>query len=1014
MANIANPYAATIPKNTSGLSDTISHSSVYKFMGASVVSTNLQIGFNSTASSLSLTLVEDTVNGDIFLEPSVPSVHAFSLPKGGVGAPIFVNNDHNFHQEDFAGANVPFYFCGICTSWSKNEIDTSGKTITVSLVDPRELLRGVQCLMSGFALSHNVGDGSIRYDNVKNVMDLFGFFANGYESGKNEYGMTWAKVKQAIESIGVTVNGINFEFMFTGNEFNNVPDYYRVNETIIDIVSLVQKVCDDGGSDLLVIARKTSSLAALIEFRCIRRSNVSVLYKTQLAAFISARSSIVESARVGIESKNEAESPIILGGMKNSNYIAWPSEYLNAIHLNDQNNEDYNRFPDDIKTRLFGGTYTRYNAPTTGEALTNSQEDITVRSGSIFPFWGFSPDDQAWPFIEPFLPLDHLVFDADSSYYLQLKARTPLCKISQKNFTVRVFPHTQVFLDGDADSDDRPFAYLEEYKLGSSDISGYIRGLPLNTEILRASMSGAEAFFSIYGLYYPDIAASLGFPKPDWKKLKDCVNNTIARGEFLDPNNFSILNFLWTIQDVEDFTEELVIDSKGRVSKNDINSLDATKALLLQNGLNKFTLIIYELVRQYALDHMGRKFMVCLPKSNIMQRIWNNLPVPTRTERPEIEYIVDQRGYWETLPNEFDGINDDGTVATGSPEDQIRRKFAADDGRFYPMAVIDWKPYGNVNFNSNGYNKAMFQDLPVSEFRPNKIAGANPEYVCISCNVNQLPKRPDLALVELPAAIQFDPTDSYDFVNGIDLSLIDDEFVAKKGGIFKYFWKFLHKNDDLRSAIKSIATANSDSFTNMATKIIKGWSNEVFQLYGSLWFQRSDSTEFIMDLKAVFIPLTSTWVSYGPWYYNHDTVRGATKIEIDNGLVPWNFDRPANNQAWDYNLEIAGQERLSRSHSYVEYLDSATVVVAGFPEFSLADPLGYNSNITSLSVDFGIGGVKTTYNLATYDARPGTYRKSDYDDLQVARLDSREKLPDPLNENLLYIPNYSGTNRFKD
>jgi len=426
--------------------------------------------------------------------------------------------------------------------------------------------------------------------------------------------------------------------------------------------------------------------------------------------------------------------------------------------------------------------------------------------------------------------------------------------------------------------------------------------------------------------------------------------------------------------------------------------------------------IIYELVRQYALDNMGRKFLVALPKSNIMQRIWAGLPVPTIVTKPDIEYVVDQRGYWETVPIELDGVvNQTGSgVFTRDEEEQIRRKFMMEDGRFLAMVGIDWKPTGNINFNSNGINRCMFQDLPTSEFRPNKIASANPSYVLVSCNVSQLAKRPDLALVELPAAIQFDPTDGQILLDNYETDTADDEFIAIKSGIVKYLWYYVKRSDELRSCFKLAAQMHGESFTRYATKIISSWADSLKRDLSSP-FQREMSTEIVMDLKGVIIPLTSTWVSYGPWYTTSDQARGMTKIEVDQGLVPWNFDRPVSGELWDANLNVAGFERLSRTIADLDWIDNATIVAAGFPEYGPGSGLGFNSNLNGISVDFGINGVKTTYNFSTFLKKPGTFRKSDYDNISRARIDTREKLPETINENILYqiSPAYEGSNRFR-
>src|SRR4051812_28341371 len=114
---IYTPERSRVDKDTTGRSDAYGNGSVLKFMGASVLSSNMTLGFNGTASSLSLTLVEDTVNGDAFLFPEIPSLWAFSLPRGGVGAPTLYNPGVSLQPASFEGSNVPFYFCGICTNY---------------------------------------------------------------------------------------------------------------------------------------------------------------------------------------------------------------------------------------------------------------------------------------------------------------------------------------------------------------------------------------------------------------------------------------------------------------------------------------------------------------------------------------------------------------------------------------------------------------------------------------------------------------------------------------------------------------------------------------------------------------------------------------------------------------------------------------------------------------------------------------------------------------------------------
>lgn len=996
------PTQALYTKSSTGISDSLNSSGVMKFLNSSVVSTNMTLGFNGISSSMTVTLAEDLANGDSFLEPTMPSLWAFSLPSGGVGTQVVYPTGVNLNPNSFYPTNVPFYFCGICTNYSKNILDTGAKTISVSLVDPREVLNGIQLLLNGYALSQAVGVGG--YTDVNNIIDCFGYWNYGVESDRNAYGIPWYKIKQAIEAVRVTVHEINFEFYFQGDCFTNTPNYYRISQETSDIISLCTQVAKDGGSDFCCIARKVDSTTAVIEIRGIRRINNDPVTKTQIQDFINARSDIVATAKVGREYKNETTSNVIIGGFRNSNYIAQPSQYNPNLKLTSSGTYDYNLFPSDIKVRLFGGSGLMTSAAPDGSPVTSGYQTFDIDSGAIYPFWGFTPDDYSCPLIEPFISLHHLVFDKNSSTYAGLQNKIPLCTLAIDNFTVREVEHDDMFFDGDGDSDDRPFAYLRGYELNTDEADGKVRGLPLNTEVLRAALVGESCFWSIYGLYYPDIADVLGCPSPNWKQLLDWSGGSI------DLVSFPIQNILNHLPEISEQQAEVSRDSLGRITKSDLGSIfNATNDVIkTQSILTLFRSIIFNQIEQYTKDHLGKRFIVCLPKSDIMQRIWQGLPVPTNPLNPKIEYNIDQTGYWNNVPPDLSNLvypSGTGSSFTSDEIDQIRRKFMVEDGRFLPMVAIDFQPSGNINFMSNGHNKAMFQDFSTTEFRPNRIASENPKYIFASCHVNQLVKRPDLALIETPGAIAYEPNTDVDPFKKIINKYVDpiagDSFNATYFGILRYLWYFWSKNNDLRQAITTTATALGFAPTDYAVAVFEKWAMNLIPYY-SLAFTSTYSTETVMDFRAIVIPLTSTLSTYGPWYATYPQAKGKVGVTVDQSLVPWNFVRPPSGTAYDANLNAAGSGILQATISDLEYIDTANITTAGFPEFGPADALGYNSNLTGVSVEFGIGGVRTTYNLQTYGAKPGTFRKSEFDDLTKGKFDPRAQLEQPVNNNLIY------------
>ena len=953
---IPTPEKSWFDKRSFGRTDVTISNNVYKLLGATLIGVDGSLGYNGQASSLTVRLVEDTEDGDNFIQPTIPSWLAVSLPKGGTNSKLFHEDGYSLKPNQYYPTNVPFYFCGIVTGWRRTKRDVSGKTIEVRLADPREILSGVQVLTGGFSLSQNIGTGSPRFQNVENVIDAFGYFDYGMESDRNEMGMPWSKILSSIEASRITVNDLKSEFHFTGSAFRSAPDWYRIKDETIDLVGLCQKVASDGGSDFIAHARKVDDDIAVIEMRSIKRDNDGSLTEGEIDSFINQRSNIVEAAELGREYRSEPTSSIIIGGRRNKNYGAWPSSYSDDFHFNDDSDAvDYQSFSLDIKDRVF------------------SNSSRGVEAGSIFPYWGFD-DDFLYPLAEPFVSMEHLAFDKDAKEFARLKSRIPLCKFKKVQKEVREVNHDDMFLDGDGGSDFRPWSIVDEIKIGvHPSQEGFVRGMPVPTQALRAAQMSQEAFELVYRAYYPKIADELNFRTIDWHALS--LLKIQIRGD--NVNNW------WEQVNINEHiaVDPIVLDS-GRRKEEFTDDEKKEKRIL-----HSFRKTIFETIRKYADERMGRQWLVVLPRSTIMRRIFNGETVPTRKEKPTIEYSVSNAGYWEVLPSEFDGLSKDSD--TQNEEQQVRERFMQEDGRFQPMAFVDWKPKGNISFRSNGKNRILFQDLPVDDFRPNRIESETPEWVAVACNVTQLQKRPDLALVTMPP-VRFDPVDSVKdfetFKSGEEYRIRNVNMV----GAYELF-KFMFDNDNIQDP--NYGPKNLFDSSGNADEAFKDWGDRTListNVQGS--FSLLD--EVCYDLKAITIPLTSNWVTYGPWFYTNEDAKGMVDVQVDEELVPWNFERPGKLQSWDKNLNEAGIERLKRSLADIDYLDSASVTVAGFPEYVIGDKLGHNSNITEVSISMQSDGITTTYQFKSFYELPDTFRKSDFDRLRRVTTKAKDQLPD--------------------
>jgi len=721
------------------------------------------------------------------------------------------------------------------------------------------------------------------------------------------------------------------------------------------LVSLCKKVASDGGSDIIFVGRKIAENGILVEIRGIRRNNTDVLTQSEINDFISDRSSIVQNAKIGQEFRNEPTSKVIVGGRKNKMYVAWPSK-----KYDDFREDGIDSWPYSIVTRMFGN------------------DDNSVEVGSIFPYWGLAPDDQT-PMAEPYLSLDHVSFSQT-----EFANKLPLLKIDAVKKTVRTIQtadeenkHETMFIEGDGESDQRPFGVVSDtILLSHSRQPGYIRGIPLNDDVLAAALVSKEMFFLSFYMYYPQTAESLMMPRMDFSVFNN-ITDPSKWDKFAKTDPYYLIS------------NDMYTDDQDELDK-----------------IKRFNTLIYEWVRDYADDHLGRQFLVCLPKSIIMGRIWNDLSVPTRIDKPSIEYMPDNAGYWEVLPSELDGIMSEGE--SGSEEYQVRHRFMAEDGRFQSMAVINTYPEGNGSFWADGEdNEVLLQDLPISDFRPNKITGEDPSRVYVALSHRIIPKRPDVLIASIPR-VRYNPR-VVEKTNISDPDTVDrDAWLFNKATWLKFF-NYVRIIDPELNGFLNIFT---DTYKG---KIINAWAETMSNTIGSLYGDRKISTTMemfrVIDLEAVLIPLTSTWVSYGPWYETADSNRGMLDIMIDDSLVPWNFARPEEGN-WDSNLNEAGEEILERNTMPVEWLDKADITVAGFPEFGLGQVFGYNSNLTSINVNFAVGGITTDYTFSTYSELPGTFRKFAFDNIAESRVDNRPKLDETVNINLKYENLYTDYTKY--
>ena len=125
--------------------------------------------------------------------------------------------------------------------------------------------------------------------------------------------------------------------------------------------------------------------------------------------------------------------------------------------------------------------------------------------------------------------------------------------------------------------------------------------------------------------------------------------------------------------------------------------------------------------------------------------------------------------------------------------------------------------------------------------------------------------------------------------------------------------------------------------------------------------------------EFVYIPTRSRTLRYGPIFPDilDENAQGKLQVLQDDGFAPWEYGS-ISLMAEAMRLKVNNATSLQRE------VFSASVVVEGFPQFNLGDGIDKNANINSISMSFGDGGVKTTYNLQTFTRKFGQFTKEDW------------------------------------
>lgn len=225
-------------------------SSPLKFLGATVLSFNSNLGWGTQESSMTIDVVEDCEAGDNFIGDDIEII----------GKPVnFPSLPYPAEWLNNLGA-PKFAFNGVVTNWTVQK-GTSGKTYNIKLSDPRQLLENTIVIVDTYA---GPPVAATNYFNVYAAYEEGAFNGdcatfgdaslteNGYTS--IERGMPYTNILAALGTpVICSPTGHAYNVNFGGlTAIAPAPSLARVSGPSVSMLQIVQDLCDMNGCDFYV------------------------------------------------------------------------------------------------------------------------------------------------------------------------------------------------------------------------------------------------------------------------------------------------------------------------------------------------------------------------------------------------------------------------------------------------------------------------------------------------------------------------------------------------------------------------------------------------------------------------------------------------------------------------------------------------------------------------------------------------------------------------------------------
>jgi len=269
------------------------------FFNSSIRNFNCSIGWGSQSSSLSINLAEDPTLEEVFtpVQPGLPAYFSF---------------------DNFA-------FGGLVQNY-KRKNSTGGYPVwEVTLVDPRDILEGVQIIIDGY--TGTIGD-------MPNLFNVYGYLENiAYGNADvNENGILTSKLRTGLDALlamGITGSPINYlgaSYYVDLSSLPALPDFHRMGGGIsLSLMDIISRICEDTACDYFITLYQGGAGENVIKVHTVSRLNQPDFGK--INDFINAHTAgeAVQN-EVGLESRNEVVGKFLVGGQVAAMWFQFDNE----------------------------------------------------------------------------------------------------------------------------------------------------------------------------------------------------------------------------------------------------------------------------------------------------------------------------------------------------------------------------------------------------------------------------------------------------------------------------------------------------------------------------------------------------------------------------------------------------------------------------------------------------------------------------------------------------------------